>query len=985
MKGKFTEEGVEKKVLEWLEGNGWDVVRGNDEYKRGSKVLDDRFGRKVSDVCYWDLLKKKIREINEDIDGKTAKAAVNKLKNEMDPENLVEGNKKFYKIIKNGVKVPVFRNGEKKTRVVKIIDKENIKNNSFKATNQYTFIRKSRKGIRPDVTLFVNGIPLINIECKSTAQNTTVEDAVDNINNYEEKEPRLFIPSLLNIGVDGKEFRYGAVKASYKYYFPWRSNNYKEGNLEFKDGTEDLLKPEKIMDIFRYFVFYEGTDTKIVPRYMQYRAANRMLERIKKGKRRKGLVWHTQGSGKSYTMLFTANKAKRSPEIEDKQYLLIVDRTKLEEQMEDTLESINFPLFEVADSKEHLEELLAENKSQLILTTIHKFGDVNKPINAEVDMETVILVDEAHRFMEEKLGSRLKMAVPEEKRYYFGFTGTPVKEGKSEKDRNTFNEFSHPDDKGYLHRYSIKRGQTDQVITPVAFKKRTTEWEIPEEQLDQDFEEEFEDLDPERKQEIIKKYVDQTELAEIRPRLEKVIRDIQKHYRENVMPNKFKSMVVTPSRRAAALYGDELRKYFDPEDVKVIITTNGDDPEQIRKYHLSAEKEQKVIKNFKRKESPKILVVCDKLLTGFDAPVLKTMYLDKSLKNHNLLQAIARTNRPCEGKENGEIVDYQGVFEDIEKVLQYDDIVIENAVMDEEELVKRFRQRVDQLMKIFDDIELENDPEVFHNCIVKLEKEEGEGVKFERVYSKAQNLYETLSPHEALVEEPLKTNWDILTQIYASYRDTEDGGRGSLGSKVREKTRKILEENLQVGDIENSGEVEYEIPERDVVPEKTVEQPDNQYGFITQALTKKKTLEEKNDKNIIYENLSERVKEIIEKWRNEDISGSDGLKELEKIEHKIEEEISEKETHQMTDIEFSLFKNLKKDFEESEDEAERIAKEIGERTEDISLHGYLPEIRRDIRRKILYALRDLDRTDLYSKEEEGFVNQTISYILANKE
>jgi len=987
MKAKFDETGVKRKVLDILENQGWQVYQGDGDYKWGSRILDEKFDRDLNEVCYWNLLKSKIININK-ISSEDADRTIDKLKREINAENLVKGNRDFYKFLREGIKVRISSDEKESKEVVKLLDRENINNNSFIAVDEYQFQRKSRQGIRPDITLFLNGIPIINIECKATAQDTFVEDGIADIRDYEEKEPRLFVPALFNGVVDGEKFRYGAIKASEKYYFPWRSEDYTAGDLEMTDSLQDLFHPEKIMDILEYFVFYEENQTKIIPRYMQYRAANRLVERIKKGERKKGLIWHTQGSGKSYTMLFTAYKAKKSARVEDAQYIVVVDRDKLNKQMADTLSSINFPAYQVAQSINHLEKLLSQNKSQLILTTIQKFQDMKEGINAEVDMDTVVLVDEAHRFMEAKFGSELKKAIPEEKRFYFGFTGTPVHEGNSERDRSTFREFSQPEDQGYLHRYSIKRGQQDNIIIPVTFNIRKIEWDISDEELDREFESEFDEMEPEQRQEIIKKYVNETELTELRPRMEKVIQDIHEHYTNHVEPNNFKAMVVTPSRKAAALYGDELQKHFDSRDIEVIISPDGDHNELIDKYHLSDSEETTLIDNFKKESHPKILVVCDKLLTGFDAPVLKTIYLDKTLWNHNLLQAIARTNRPCQGKENGEIVDYQGIFQDLEEILQYDDIVLDYAVHDTEEFVERFKDLVSDLMSIFDEIDLVNDPEVFYECVSRLEKHTEIGTKYERLYKKAQSLYETLQPHEELAKQPLKTHWEILTQIYARYKSLGEDGEENLGDNVREKTRRILEENMDVSQIKRDGQVEYEIPDREVLTEGDVEQPRNKYGFIERVMAQIKTYEPKTEQNIIYEKLRKRVREIIDKWRNDEINEAEGMEELEEVKEKEQESKRKQEEKEFTDVEFAVFKNIMENFDykvSGSQEAEEIARAIGDRIEQISATGYLPEIRKEIRKAIIYSIvRDLGKKDFFGDDKEEFLNQTISYVLANK-
>jgi len=1000
MTQKFTEEGVEKKVLDLLEESGWEVYGspGDEEEDWGAVQLDEQYNRDLEEVIYWELLKEKIAEINDDIDEHDASDVIEKLKRKIDTENLIKGNKTFYKLLRNGIKHTPSESEEQ--IYVDLVDwasdtapgkRDQVftENNSLLAANQFRVHRKSK--IRLDIVLFLNGIPIVPIELKATGEDSTVHDGIEDMTQYEHKEPRLFVPALMNAVCDGEQFRYAAIGAADEFYSPWRSDSAEPDSSDYyepRDAITDLLTPGTLRDILRSFVFYEDNDAKIVPRYMQFQATNRIINRIRQGEPRKGLVWHTQGSGKSYTMLFTAHKAKRLSDLDDAQYVLIVDRQKLNEQMEETLHSIDFPSFTVAQSITHLEEELAKPKGQLILTTIQKFQDTNEDINTDVELPTVVMVDEAHRFQEAKLGNRLKAALTEDF-FYFGFTGTPVAEGNNEKDRNTFDEFS-PEGEKYLHRYSIEQGKTDGVITRVTFTKAQVEWDISEKalkEMDIEYEKKFSDFDPDEKQEVLQKYVNKTELAELKPRLRKVVKKIQKHYRSNVEPNGFKGMVVTPSRRAAALYGNELETYFNPEDVEVVITASGDDPPEMQRHHMSSEEERETVQDFKKKDAPKLLVVCDKLLTGFDAPVLKTMYLDKPMKNHNLLQAIARTNRPMEGKENGEIIDYQGVFENIEEVLEYEDFVIEHAVIETDKLVDEFTTLLESLYDMFDDITFSGDPEELKKAVVSLEKEPSKTRTFEKTYKRAQDLWETLMPHEALGRGEIESRWDTITQVYARFKAAERGEETPLGDDVREKTRKILAKHMDVEEVTHGETVEYEIPEREVET-ADLEQSEPAYGFIIRAEHKKDTLEVEKAQNPAYQSLSERVQQIIEDWRNDEITAEQGSELLDDIEDKQEDIEDEQDERGLTDEEYAIYRLLLDDYNQhvtGPDEARDVAKTIGDATQDISIGGNRPEVRRTLEATIINTLASNSKPELCKGENRKFVTEAVEYIIANRE
>lgn len=995
---RFDEKGVEKQILHWLKNVGWKTW-GNPELGTwGSSILDREYNRQTDEVVYWEILKEKIVELNDKVDEKEAGDVIESLKRDLAVENLVEGNKTFYKILRNGKTHTLGPDYDNETIRVRLIahpddtDRDySIDDNRFDAVTQFHVERPSKEGniitIRPDIVLFVNGIPLVNFEVKSSAQKTNIDDAIKDMKGYEEKVPPLFVPNLLNGVCDGRIFKYASVGASPKFYFPWRSDDFEEGDYQPEDGVKSLFEHETFLDIFRYFVFYEGNNKKIIPRYMQYFAANKILDRLKKGELKKGLIWHTQGSGKSYTMLFAAYKGKKCPDIEDKQYLLIVDRKKLDEQMADTLSSIDFPLYEVAKDIKDLGKLLSQNKSQLILTTIHKFGGIDDNIDADLDIETVIMVDEAHRFMEKKLGNKLKSAISND--YYFGFTGTPVKEGESMKDRNTFREFSPDEDGGYLHKYSLLDGLRDHVITRVTFTLKEIPWDIPEEKkMDLEFEGEVSDLDPEQRRKVLRKFVNSEHIAVLRPRIERVVADIVDHYNKKVLPNGFKGMVVTPSRRAAALYGEELEKYYDRNEVKVIISSSGDDPDEVQRQYLTDEQERKAIKDFKEEENPKILVVCRKLLTGFDAPILKTLYLDQSMKNHRLLQAIARTNRPMEGKTDGEIVDYAGVFVNPEDVLEYGDIeFVTNVVENSDKIAEEFLDKLEDLMDIFEDLEFDNNPKTLRDAIVKLEKDPDVGNNFVNLYRETKDLFESASPHKKLGRSEIEEKWAIISQIYREYRTIHDPEDPDLMThEIREKTKNILEKYMEFGEIGEGTDVEYEPIDREVTLVEGPIEPD--YEVVDEGGRMRYSYEKEKEKNPIFSTLSERVKEIMERWRRDILPAEEALEELDETE-KEEKRLREKqEEYGLNNVEFSLLQLMNMHypkFFEDEEEMVKIAKAISEVTSGLTLKGNLSQIKLEVRSKLITVLASVNKIDLIKYDDKIFLKDCIHYILANTE
>ncbi|MFB6199567.1 MAG: type I restriction endonuclease subunit R [Candidatus Nanohaloarchaea archaeon] len=983
-----TEGGVEAKILDYLEEVGWDVYgdpRTKGEW--GGSQLDEKYDRNRDEAVYWGLLREKIVELNEDIDGQDAREIVDNLKRDLGAENLLKANEEFYQKIRNGVPYTVAENEARGEKYVDLIHfpengslEELMEKNDFIAINQFQFERKA--SVRPDITLIVNGLPLVQFELKNVGPSSTLQKAMNEMDQYQENAQRMFVPNLFNVVCDGTRFRYAATGSPQKFYFPWRSEEFEEGEYEVEDAVKSVFQPDKLMDIFRYYVFFSD-EGKVIPRYMQYQASERIIERLKDGEPRKGLIWHTQGSGKSFTMMFAANKAKKSGNVKDRQQILVVDRKKLEDQMKDDLEDIEFPMYEVADTINDLERILEEDKNQLVLTTIQKFEEVDSEIEADPEGDAVVMVDEAHRFTEGKLGSKLRNALPEA--FYFGFTGTPVVEN-TKGGRNTFKEFS-PKGEDYLHRYSISEGQRDDVITEVTFTRMKVEWdEIPEDVLDRNFEGEFGDLPLQRQQEILREYVNESELAELRPRVEKVVRKILNHFEEKVEPIRMKGMVVTPSRRAAAIYADELRKYRDEEEVEAVISGNGKDEDFMQKYVRSHEEENKIVENFKEEQkNPKILVVCDKLLTGFDAPILKTMYLDKSLNNHNLLQAIARTNRPRMGKKNGEIVDFAGVFEDPDEALQYEEFeIIQNGLKETDDLADEFIDLEEEILDLFD-VAFRNDPETIQTAVASLRKDDEKASRFLEMFSEAEDIYESVQPHPKLGDDYVITKWKIINQVYFEYKEMERGQKpqkGEISGDIREKTREILEENLDVKDVEKEEEdVYYEIGSPEV---KHVSDQPPEYSAAAEGAVLEENIEVRANQNPAYESLSERVKQVIDEWKSGEISADQALKSYEEIEEEIDEIEDEKESKEMGEATFSVYKLLNENFPDyfSEEESEKIAKAITERMDSLDFNSIESSLRKDIRKELIRELAERGETSVIKKEDE-FLNKTVNLILKN--
>ncbi|MGB9986201.1 type I restriction endonuclease subunit R [Salarchaeum japonicum] len=919
-----SESGVERSLLSWLDGVGWET-HGQDG-DRGANVLDEAYERSNREVVYWNLLAEQVVALNEDVTEENVEKFVSSLKRDLDAENLMDGNRAFHQLLTKGKSFTVQHDdGTTETVYVDLIDYENPEKNRFHAVNQFSVSRETT--IRPDVSLFVNGIPLVTMELKSVAQDNDWHDAVSDLKDYEEDVPRLFVPGLFNVAADTMELRYGAVGAPKEFYEPWNDAPAKyEDDNEMRQAVRALCNPQTLLDLVKHFVFYErraGGDAKIVPRYMQYYAVNRILDRVQRGEHKRGLIWHTQGSGKSFTMLYAAeNLLKRSDVAKNPQVFIIVDTDKLNSQMRDQLANLSLERWTEAESINHLQELIERGQSELVLTTIQKFEDVDPDVQG--NDEVVVMSDEAHRFMEADLGSRLDAALPN--CYHFGFTGTPVREGEREKDKNTFREFS-PDGEDYLHRYSVKQGIEDGLILPVYFTLRhEMEWEIDEAGLDEEFEERFQGMTTDEKREFIRDNVNATTLAEIEPRVDRAVNEIDHHYTEHVEPNGWKGMVVTPSRRSAAMYGERLIERRGEDAVEVLYTATKDDPDLIEQFHTDSEERDSIVKAFKEDGDPELLVVHNMLLTGFDAPILKTMYLDRNLKNHNLMQAIARTNRPASGKENGEIVDFQGVFENIDEALDYDAETKAYAARDKDELFDDLVEQVESVMEIFDGIDKTDTQEATYEAVNRVSTHP-ERREFKQGFRRLQNLYEAVAPDGRLVTEGVEEDYKWLSRIHVAFKRATSG-EDDPEEDMREKTREIISDNVEITEIKKDFPT-YKLGEEYLEDVEDLDNPGVKASQIAHAT--RQHLHPRENQNPRYKRLSERVTDIVERWQNDQISDPDAVEALKSVEDAVVSVEEDAEEEGMDDAEFAIYTHLTEetsDAVESEDQAEEIAEEV---------------------------------------------------------
>ena len=707
----------------------------------------------------------------------------------------IAGNEEFLHYLR-GHKT-VYSEAEKRELNLALIDFDTPANNRFTFTQEFTFEDRDRR--RTDMMLFVNGFPVALIENKSPTVPEAELEAFDQVQHtYTDRIPELlkFVQFFAACDV---RIHYGATwNDSLKAFYRWKADG-KDYGLENLSKT--LFDRGRLLRILRdYVIFFRADDEthKFVLRPHQIRATERIVRRVETDEAETGLIWHTQGSGKTLTMIVAAHKLRRLPSLENPTLLAVVDRRELETQMAQNLEAFGFPTVVRAESKRHLRELLASDYRGLIVTTIHKFDRIPKHLNARHNI--VVLIDEAHRSQEGDLATYMRAALPNA--FYFGFTGTPIDRGII--GRGTFETFGRPDPDGYQDKYGIDESIEDGTTVPLYYTLTPTELRLDRQTLEDEFFRVVEDAGIASIEEL-NRLLDKADklkaVLKAPDRVDKIAAHIARHYRENVEPLGFKAFVVAVDREACALYKEALDHHLPSEYSRVVYTPYHKNGDLMRQHHIDDAEEKRVRKAFRAPdELPKILIVTQKLLTGYDAPVLYAMYLDKPLKDHTLLQAIARVNRPYPDKESGLIVDYIGVFEDLQRALAFDLATISKGLIDLEKLKERFVDLLLAAQTAIALINLSGDPGRPARIIDHFFDEERRE-SFTGLFKELQTAYEILSP-DPFMRDYLD-DYALIVQVYQvvyNYFNPE-AERQRIRRELLRKTDALIRKHVEAAPV----------------------------------------------------------------------------------------------------------------------------------------------------------------------------------------
>ena len=841
----------------------------------------DQLNRSIEDALIESELRDSLIRLNPEINQNPdfADDVIYKLRAiliSVNQSGLVSANEEFQKWLRGDKSMPF---GENNSHVpVNLIDFDDLSNNTYIITNQFK-IRQQETKI-PDIVMFINGMPLVVGEAKTPVRSSVswLDGAHEVHDIYENAVPQLFVPSILSFATEGKELFYGSIRAPLEHWAPWRIDSgdnivKKLGLSSIGEELVDLLSPERLLDILKNFSLFTTNKKrqriKIICRFQQYEGANKIVDRVTKGDVKKGLIWHFQGSGKSLLMVFAAQKLRKAAELKSPTVIVLVDRVDLDAQISSTFNAADVPNIESTNSIGELQKLLQQDTRKIIISTIFKFRDAKPNMNTRDNI--IVLVDEAHRTQEGDLGRQMRASLPNA--FLFGLTGTPI----NKVDKNTFWAFGAESDQGgYLSRYTFQESLRDKATLQLHFEPRLVDIHIDKESMDKAIADYYDSvaLSDEEADKLNKKSAAMSVFLKAPERVAKIVEDIANHFQEKVDPHGFKAMIVAPDRYGCVQYKEELDKHLPEEASAVVISTTANDALEFKqKWGIDRGAQEKTIEQFNDARSNlKFIIVTAKLLTGFDAPILQTMYLDKSLKDHTLIQAICRTNRLYPGKHFGRIVDYFGAFDDVTKTLNFDEkgikAVITNLTELRDELPIALEATLNHFKGVDRTIEGWEGLEAAQNAINNNDKKDA----FAKDYKHLSELWEALSPDKIL--DVFNSDYRWLTQVYQSVRPSSDNIGKLLWYSLGAKTTELIHKYINTGGLHK---LEEYVLDEDVI-ESAVKNPSIEEGKkIEKALLNRLNKKNTNPK---FKALSDRLEALRDRAEQGLIDSIAFVKEL---------------------------------------------------------------------------------------------------------
>ncbi|MBV5273781.1 MAG: type I restriction endonuclease subunit R [Lamprocystis purpurea] len=857
------------------------------------------------EVLLLPVLREKLKALNPTIltDDDRVEAIITRLR-------ACRDNQQWLSWLKQGVNYQ-FDPGEK-AQDVRLIAYDDLEANDWWVTNQFSVEGHSLR--RPDIVLIINGIPIVVIEAKTASRAKPDWRGAKQLGMYAQEIDQLFYTNAYGVGVNETRMMYGVPGRRLQFWLQWRDPWPHEIDEydEMRVSLYGLFDRNNLLDVIRHFIVFatrDGKTEKVVVRYQQYLTVKDVLSRAKNltvpPEKRRGLIWQTQGSGKTLTMIFAARSLWEEPDLEQPTVILLVDRTQLGDQMDRELSSVGTENVHVAATKRDLEEMLSGDYRGVILTTVHLFEGMPKR-GTKGRANVIVMADEAHRTQERELGTYMRSAL--EGASLFGFTGTPIEND----DHNTPKAWGYVKDDGRIERYmgrpyTVTDALRDGVVQPIHWQPRVTDWQLQGTKLDLAFKRAFGHL-PEAEQNKLTSEGARLDALLFHPqRIAQITEDVASHLTEHVRPNALKGMLVCKDKKAVLLYTRALRTLLGDEVVTAVISqAPKEDSADIQTLYLSDAKRKKLLNEFllpaqselaEHQDKPyrkvELLVVCDMLLTGFDAPILQALYLDKKLLNHNLLQTIARVNRPYnEIKGHGLILDYYGIFDHLNEALNYRPDELGDVAFPFDAIREHFRKTFAQVWDLFptDAVPRDGSHDSFIAAMKVLRDQEAAEKQFDTGYRNLRVLYEALQPDEQLRDFVRPYAW--LTKLYLLYRKKfyPDASRSiEATTEDAARTRELIRAHIDVDALEIEFPT-YVLDEHFLTKLKD-KKPDAKALEIEAMLSAE--LRIRLDQDESFRSLSERLQRLIDEKRAGTLAGIALIEELERLSEAVRAAVDE--------------------------------------------------------------------------------------------
>lgn len=947
---------VQARILKYAQEIGWRYVSQSEaEQRRGfdPSGASPREKAKNASRFFTDTLFEKVKDFNPKF--KDSKEELLRKLNL--PLPTIAGNRDFLQHLQ-GEKT-FFSKEENREFNLVLINYGEPDKNVYEVTEEY-YLFNGQYANREDVAFLINGIPVLVIECKNATKDEAIAIGIDQIRRYHRETPEFFCPEQIFTATESIGFSYGVTwNLIRRNIFNWKEEEI--GNLEVK--IKSFCGRQNILDYLKKFIIFAEQNeelNKYILAQHQKTAVTKVLERAIDPKKTRGLVWHTQGSGKTFTMIKIAELLFKAPEAEKPTILLLIDRNELEDQMARNLESLGVKNVVQAEHIRDLQKLLKNDYRGIIVSMMHKFQDMPADVNLRKNI--YVLIDEAHRTTGGDLGTYLMAAVPNAT--LIGFTGTPV--DKTVHGKGTFKTFGLEDESGYLHKYSIAESIEDYTTLPLFYGMAPNELLVPRDILEKEFlnlAEAYGVSDIEELNKILERAVNTRNFLKGKERVEKVAEYVASHYKENVEPMGYKAFLVGVDRPACAMYKKALDKFLPTEYSEVVYTGNNNDTEDLKKYHIDTKKEKEIRKKFtKIGELPKILIVTEKLLTGFDAPILYAMYLDKPMRDHTLLQAIARVNRPYENEEkdmkkpHGFVLDFVGIFDKLEKALAFDSKEINSIIKDIQLLKHLFKAKMEekvppylQLIKFgFNDKDTDN--------LIAYFRDKSKRKEFFKLYKEVEMLYEIISPDKFL--RPYIDNYTTLSAIYQIVRNAY-AKRVQVDREFQRKTNELIQNKIGMSNLQQVNEF-FEINEETIKKIQDTQKNDNT-RVINLVKSIERIAEEESDDPFLI-GLQERAAQVEESYEDRQITTQEALEEIRKI---YEDDIKRKKEQVekgFDGLTFFIYRTLlDKDFKKADEITKQIKAEFVNNPNWKSSEKELRDLRKGTYYAVLSEEENIDR------------------------